>query len=424
VCYVTPAFVINIDAGDTNSGVTVTLGTDGGSLLGMKAEIQKFSKVTLYGGFLNGALLISTVLGDLNYNEYIFHYPFIKTQADLDTLAAAIKTAQNITYTRYEISCYGKNFIQPGTFIHFSSSFDGLVEAHVICMENTVDLMASSQRLVCYTALRFPSRVQTMADILTLVYDNASGTNTHATIDSFLAGPTIANNIAIQWRNAADNAWLECLKLDGSNKFQIGKDAVEIVLNTPAILKDYLWLQNAFLQANGYPYKVRNAANTLYLECFLLAGSDILEIGTEVASVKIRSTALNVRNAADNDYVDVNANAFNVLSDPVQSSLAELQNVNDINDHGQLPSDVKKTILATREVKPAKTHIDPITKKEVIDEPAEYETTSKIGMSVGAATQWSLKCIKEQQAALATLTAQLKALDDRVKLIEKAAGIK
>jgi len=131
--------------------------------------------------------------------------------------------------------------------------------------------------------------VTTIAPSKHAVYDmqvaHANGTLTHVQIDAKIGTSAtiieVLNNIAIKWRNAANNAWLECLKLDTSDYFHIAADAAGVYCEQDLIM----YAGHSILIQNNAPLNWRNVANSANLECLKLDGSDILQIGAGAASI-------------------------------------------------------------------------------------------------------------------------------------------
>lgn len=129
---------------------------------------------------------------------------------------------------------------------------------------------------------------------------------------------------------------------------------------------------------------------------------------------KMRTTALNVRNANDNDYVDVNANAFNEVSTPLPNDPPDWKN--------KLPEFIKKDI-----VHPIIEEYEKETEVEYTDEEGIFQTRIdtvtayrkigeevRIGLNVGMVARLALREVESLKLINADL---IKRIVDLEKLI-------
>ncbi len=180
---------------------------------------------------------------------------------------------------------------------------------------------------------------------------------------------------------------------------------------------------------NGTGIYVYDSADSKYVQ-ISHDDTDAIVLASS-GKVKLRGTAVDARNVADDDYVDVNANAFNQLSDPVYVVLADLLPIADLNDHAKLPADIRREVTCKKCVSAEEKDKDgKITKA------AEYADETRTAMNVGSAAIWALKCNQELAERLAAAEAeatdlQLKSaakdkllaeLIKRVEALEKAVG--
>lgn len=98
----------------------------------------------------------------------------------------------------------------------------------------------------------------------------------------------LSNNLGFQNRNAADNAYVDTIKLNASDQVALGAD-----------------LANAAL-INNVALQHRNAADNAYIETIKVNASDFIEVGAQIGTVLKLSNNLGFqnRNAADSAYID------------------------------------------------------------------------------------------------------------------------
>ena len=124
--YVTPATVLTIDVGTTDTGIDVS-DADGDVIDEYKSYEITYnpSIVILYGGFVNGVRLVSTwrstVIGDQPFSD---NYPEVVDQTQLDNLAEAIGTGKDFKILVFEFTVFNKAYIQPGQQIDFQYTLD------------------------------------------------------------------------------------------------------------------------------------------------------------------------------------------------------------------------------------------------------------------------------------------------------------
>jgi hypothetical protein len=119
----------------------------------------------------------------------------------------------------------------------------------------------------------------------------------------------------VQFLNAAGTAWLEGLKIDGSNYLIIGGSGI-----TATYFSNQMEVNASIIHTGEY-YKHndkaifwRNAANTAWLECLKLTTGNILEIGAGATGTTI--------NSATNDiHINAPAGKTLVLDTPVYDDI-------------------------------------------------------------------------------------------------------
>jgi len=124
--YVTPATVLTIDDGTTDTTIDVS-DVDGDVIDEYKSYEITYnpSIVILYGGFVNGVRITSTwrstVIGDQPFSD---NYPEVVDQTQLDNLAEAIGTGKDFKILVFEFTVFNKAYIQPGQQIDFQYTLD------------------------------------------------------------------------------------------------------------------------------------------------------------------------------------------------------------------------------------------------------------------------------------------------------------
>lgn len=199
-----------------------------------------------------------------------------------------------------------------------------------------------------------------------------------------------------------------------------GETASEVLrLATPVSAADsYIQITNGKAGTSDTIIESAGTANNLQLKA-----------GT-AKYVKTRGTSLEVKNVADDDYVDVNANDFVVSSPKVyEAGLAELLAIDDINDHSQLPPEIKRIVqneIMRKEVR-TESYIDEETKEESIRE-IEVKVLDHIeekeAESLGSTIQWLKRALIEEhtekialEQRVQTLELQLKDINEKLKII-------
>lgn len=88
-----------------SSGISIDPTVSPGATLGetpIKTRNTKFSKITVFGGYVDGVRLKSTVFGDPNYKPWLDWFPMITDQTQLDEIAAQEASDKNVTVKRWK----------------------------------------------------------------------------------------------------------------------------------------------------------------------------------------------------------------------------------------------------------------------------------------------------------------------------------
>jgi len=87
-----------------------------------KTESLKYSKIVVYGGFLNGTRLESVKYGEPNFGTYYDWFAEIIDQTELDAIAAQIETDRNLKLQKIQLKTHGHGFIRAGTSVTLTLS--------------------------------------------------------------------------------------------------------------------------------------------------------------------------------------------------------------------------------------------------------------------------------------------------------------
>jgi len=132
---------------------------------------------------------------------------------------------------------------------------------------------------------------------LTGAYLATSGAvNLKAPIDSpaFTGYPTtttlvIDNNSGLYWKNAANDSYIEALRLDGTDALIIGNGSQNIKVPHGFTIEDHAYIKGDAFVDNAKNINWRNAANDAWLDIIEVDGSNILQLGKDAASIGMNS---------------------------------------------------------------------------------------------------------------------------------------
>ena len=179
----------------------------------------------------------------------------------------------------------------------------------------------------------------------------------------------------------------------GGFYYELGQRATNVTfewVRTAALKIDcYVYLpayfRGSFEIIEGIDFSLNTSASTKLTDPTGTNLTEYFPIQSDIYSsgaIKIRCTELNIRNAVDDDYVDVNANAFNELSAPLPD---------DPENWKDLLPEFLKTVIITDVMEEYEGEEEGEILYRKIGE------TSKVGLNVGMVARLALRKCSEQQ---------------------------
>jgi hypothetical protein len=192
---------------------------------------EKFSLVRIYGAYVNGVQLMSEVQGEPNYGYWQDEFATANTQVELDNLADQILSDRNVVITAATFEVANKDYLQVGEDFTYTSYRRSITAESWYFSTNVISFLNESQSIYATDSFWMPtvSKEEKTNDRITQNEQHIGALEDK--VEGIVVGggflPTdgtgkMDNDAWLKWRNAADSADINVLKVDGSNLTQFG----------------------------------------------------------------------------------------------------------------------------------------------------------------------------------------------------------
>ena len=156
----------------------------------------KFSRIIIYGGYVDGVRLKSVVVGDLGYGTWMDWFPEITNQTDLDLMSAQIASDKNVTIKKIKLGVISMGMFHVGTYYKLTFSKYSITAASWYILSVKYDAVIDESRFASADSYMAPSS----QDMPVAIEENTNRTKNN---EQDIAN--IENNIHYTWRDPA--AW-------------------------------------------------------------------------------------------------------------------------------------------------------------------------------------------------------------------------
>lgn len=425
--YLTPAYVLALNAGTIDSTKSFK-SSDSKYPANFTHEVNNQQTGTVIG--IGPGTVTTTVVKNLANGTLVYYFPNY-TQAQMNTAIANIADTEYITQHQYSMNnMFGLLPLQVGTQLTFEYILGSANIPEALMFTKIIQYDVINNyilRLVLHDVLfyrktsltpeqvfQYTTTVKTTADA---AIPKSAGASNHFVGDVYFdydiiqKSGYVIKNLGDMYHDVPTGQ-AHHIRVNSIDIFRIGGS--DVVLSKP------------LYHTNNLAYYWRNAADNAYLECLKLDGSNVLHFGGSVSSAnKLHGTSINVRNVADDDYVNINANDFVVSSPKVyEAGLADLLAIDDINDHSQLPAEIKRIVknnIMRKEIR-TESYIDEKTKEEAVRD-IEVEVLDHIeehaAESLGSTVQWLKRALIEEHTEKVVLEQRVQTLELTIKELIK-----